>query len=526
MRANEVVTILEKEGFESIRQTGSHRIFRHAETGLQTTVPMHTGDVAPGTLRSIWRQSGLLDELAGVNSVREAMARLDARNAGPLPLTSDQQKVSDIVDSPKTESFWINNQGRAAYMYNEEQKTVLSVISDTKGRFVETRMRQFNSAEEAANFFGEMRSVVGRNAGTMPDIINDGMRGLSKAYQAIHGGMIPPAIRNAGDDVGRFLGKASKVLGVVGVAAASAEAAQLGMNARDLVEYGNLHPDAITEYDALLAGHITQATADATLLGGEVVTQAWFDEWATKWGLEAHEKAELEPGSLLEDIQAGVEMANAAIKDAAEAALRAAGHAADEITDRMLQNKMRDLTDQYYNEGLDLNRLLPVREIPTPGFELRDLIPDLRQFVPEIPMPDIIPDFQLPSIPSIFPKLTDAGSAVGTPATRLAHFNDQADPETAALRMATYHALPDEPHAIAKLPEAMQTMALVKDNAEMFASEFAIYTEENGTEGAEKLVSEAQIAQAVVSSDSRLAVADNIEISPASLSSTSQGMRA
>jgi predicted RNA binding protein YcfA (HicA-like mRNA interferase family) len=48
-----VQRVLEKLGFQLIRQSGSHVVFRHPD-GRWTTVPLHPGkDVAKGTLRKI-----------------------------------------------------------------------------------------------------------------------------------------------------------------------------------------------------------------------------------------------------------------------------------------------------------------------------------------------------------------------------------------------------------------------------------------------------------------------------------------
>lgn len=45
--------ILENLGFVEVRQTGSHKQFRHAD-GRGTTVPFHKGrDIAPTLLRKI-----------------------------------------------------------------------------------------------------------------------------------------------------------------------------------------------------------------------------------------------------------------------------------------------------------------------------------------------------------------------------------------------------------------------------------------------------------------------------------------
>jgi predicted RNA binding protein YcfA (HicA-like mRNA interferase family) len=45
--------ILRQRGCEPVRQKGSHQIWRCGK--CQTVVPMHAGDLTPGTLRSIER---------------------------------------------------------------------------------------------------------------------------------------------------------------------------------------------------------------------------------------------------------------------------------------------------------------------------------------------------------------------------------------------------------------------------------------------------------------------------------------
>ena len=54
MTAREVETLLRRHGFRAISQKGSHRKWRHAESGLQVIVPQHRGRQLPlGTLRTI-----------------------------------------------------------------------------------------------------------------------------------------------------------------------------------------------------------------------------------------------------------------------------------------------------------------------------------------------------------------------------------------------------------------------------------------------------------------------------------------
>lgn len=53
LKARELVRALEKIGFLTIRQKGSHLYLRHPD-GRTTVVPMHKGsDIPPGLLRSM-----------------------------------------------------------------------------------------------------------------------------------------------------------------------------------------------------------------------------------------------------------------------------------------------------------------------------------------------------------------------------------------------------------------------------------------------------------------------------------------
>ncbi|NJK93057.1 MAG: type II toxin-antitoxin system HicA family toxin [Blastochloris sp.] len=60
----EIARILEGQGFERVRQKGSHLILQKQENGTTITVPvpMHR-EVRIGTLQSIIRQSGCQREL-------------------------------------------------------------------------------------------------------------------------------------------------------------------------------------------------------------------------------------------------------------------------------------------------------------------------------------------------------------------------------------------------------------------------------------------------------------------------------
>jgi predicted RNA binding protein YcfA (HicA-like mRNA interferase family) len=61
-KPQEVQRILEQLGFQHIRQSGSHAVYRHPD-GRWVTVPLHPGKyVAKGTLRKIIKDLGITVE--------------------------------------------------------------------------------------------------------------------------------------------------------------------------------------------------------------------------------------------------------------------------------------------------------------------------------------------------------------------------------------------------------------------------------------------------------------------------------
>jgi len=62
LKPKEVVSMLERLGFQEVRQKGSHKQFRHPD-GRNTTVPFHRGrDISPILLRQIAKDIGLTME--------------------------------------------------------------------------------------------------------------------------------------------------------------------------------------------------------------------------------------------------------------------------------------------------------------------------------------------------------------------------------------------------------------------------------------------------------------------------------
>jgi predicted RNA binding protein YcfA (HicA-like mRNA interferase family) len=63
LKAREVVSALEKAGFQVSRTSGSHcRLIHASDPRRKVTVPLHGGDVRRGTLRAIISQAGLTVE--------------------------------------------------------------------------------------------------------------------------------------------------------------------------------------------------------------------------------------------------------------------------------------------------------------------------------------------------------------------------------------------------------------------------------------------------------------------------------
>lgn len=59
--AREVLAKLIRAGFVEVRQSGSHKVLRHAD-GRQSYVAMHPGTLPTGTFRKILKQAGLSEE--------------------------------------------------------------------------------------------------------------------------------------------------------------------------------------------------------------------------------------------------------------------------------------------------------------------------------------------------------------------------------------------------------------------------------------------------------------------------------
>ncbi|MGC6770460.1 type II toxin-antitoxin system HicA family toxin [Enterococcus sp. LJL128] len=59
MTAKQMIKLLEQNGFQAVKQVGSHRKMYNPKTKLTTIVPMHNKDLGKGLEQSILKQAGL-----------------------------------------------------------------------------------------------------------------------------------------------------------------------------------------------------------------------------------------------------------------------------------------------------------------------------------------------------------------------------------------------------------------------------------------------------------------------------------
>lgn len=60
MTVREIDKILRADGWNPVKQVGSHRQYKHPSKPGKVTVPVHGGDINPKTAKSILRQAGLM----------------------------------------------------------------------------------------------------------------------------------------------------------------------------------------------------------------------------------------------------------------------------------------------------------------------------------------------------------------------------------------------------------------------------------------------------------------------------------
>ena len=59
MRFREVESMILKDGWYQVKQKGSHHQYKHPTKPGKVTIPEHSGDLNPDTVKSIMTQAGL-----------------------------------------------------------------------------------------------------------------------------------------------------------------------------------------------------------------------------------------------------------------------------------------------------------------------------------------------------------------------------------------------------------------------------------------------------------------------------------
>ena len=59
LTSKQMIKLLKDNGFEEIRQNGSHKFFENEKTGKMTSVPYHSKDLKKGIEQAILKQAGI-----------------------------------------------------------------------------------------------------------------------------------------------------------------------------------------------------------------------------------------------------------------------------------------------------------------------------------------------------------------------------------------------------------------------------------------------------------------------------------
>lgn len=84
---------------------------------------------------------------------------------------------------------------------------------------------------------------------------------------------------------------------IIGMLPNSAEAAELKDKLATAIDNGDIPPEAVTEYNVIMAGHIAQG-ADPTVVLGEAGVQQSFNDWAERYNVQDDLRDSLQPSSL------------------------------------------------------------------------------------------------------------------------------------------------------------------------------------------------------------------------------------
>lgn len=223
------------------------------------------------------------------------------------------EHIKSTIDDAETKSFIANEAGNKFYFHNEATNTFLVIDPDAPGGGTVYRPRNLQQGiGQYQKAFNSSREILGH----LPKEFHGNVGKVNKILDAI-------------GDAGKFSLKVLKILGPIGIAGAILEANELSAKAQSAIDGGALSPDALIEYDALLALHVAQATADPSMLGGEAVVQLAYEEWAAKWDVPDDVKNSLEPSSLIEMITGDIKLEDQAAATPQNGSIRKAAFATD-----------------------------------------------------------------------------------------------------------------------------------------------------------------------------------------------------
>jgi len=235
-------------------------------------------------------------------------------------LADSKARIAATDELGELRGFAATPDGSTSHLIDTKTSTIYTLTGDDL-----TGVQKFDNSQDAGHAFGRLMSEA---AETHPSTFK-GLPGVHNSLGAL-GSHIDdlgrPAWRKAlgafGEGAAEFGGKATKILGPLGIGFAGTEAYALEMKLQDYEEFDLVPEEAMLAYRGILTAHTAQATVDPSLVGGEVAVQVAFDEWAKAYGIVDNVKEALEPGSLLEDVADGAkwlgdqaEAAGMAVKD-------------------------------------------------------------------------------------------------------------------------------------------------------------------------------------------------------------------
>jgi len=209
-------------------------------------------------------------------------------------------RLSGADELGELRSFAATPDGSVSHIIDTKNSTIYTLNGDDV-----SGVQKFDSSKEAGHAFGKMMDEAAQaHPNTfkgLPEVHNS-LGSLGNHIDDLGRPTWRKALGAAGDTAAEFGGKATKILGPLGVAAAGAEVYGLEMKLQDYEKFGLVPEEAMTAYRANLVAHTAQATVDPSLVGGEAVVQGAHELWANQYGIDDKVKEALAPGSLVKDV--------------------------------------------------------------------------------------------------------------------------------------------------------------------------------------------------------------------------------